>query len=833
MKRWISVVGICAIVLGCFWPASRIDAGAIRVGGNVVITDAGLNGEKVQNPVVAVKGNAVYAVWTDTRDSLSFDANYTIYFAKSSDGGKTWDGNVRISNIAYDSWCDTPQLAIAPDGTIWVAWYLFYQPGSNQTNEIRVAKSSDGGQTFTVKTVVAGFPDAEDRWLPQIAVDDTTGNLLLLYNEYSENGSSIGYDLYLHVFNTQLQKLSETTVNDQPRSGKVGDGLQDGAVPKKSLAVKNGVVCAAWEDQRLRYTIHGACSGDGGKAFGANFPISEADGLFPQLDLTNDGRLYATYYLKSDSRNNVLLRASPDRGKSWGASLNVTKLTTRGEVRRWAFKIDNNGQLLVGWVNKVGSGVSDVLLATSIDQGQNWATLAIEDETGKYPSAADHYDVALAVDGTGVATVAQLIWTDTRNVQTELFGQPLVLDSIPPTAPSNLQATGGDNSTLLTWDASTDATGIQGYRVYRSTAAGGPYTELTPRLVRATTYRDVELDGTTYFYKVAAVDGTANTGPTSGEVSAAAQVKSALLATGAFAYESNKEIHVRNFADLATDQVLAKGARPRFSADGLYLYYVVDNSILAQKQAGGDIQTVYSAKDLFDDYDIASFDPTNRRDNEQYIAAIIGRGFGSIGPVSFCFVSEPHYFSTGQQRFVDDYNYSSEIALSAYPQWLAYRYTGFCNTVAVGSATPSDLNIVNLTNNQKLTLSGVDIRDVDFAPARNDNRLVFAASFTGQYELWKAEIDEQGNLRNYVQLTRGASGIVARQPSWSSDGNWVIFQRDVDPGQTEDLQLYLVRADGAALRRLNVKGTRPTWAGGGTVDVSELRHHIYLPTVKR
>lgn len=825
----IFVIGFSGLGSG-----AKVYAGAIPVDGNVTITDAGLNGADVETPDIVMRGNERYAVWADKRDEATVGAYRTVYFAKSTDSGKTWGGNVRVSDINYDDWCDQPQIAVAADGTIWVVWYLFYRPGSNQTNEIRIAKSTDGGATFRITTVVDGYPEAEDRWRPHIAVDEASGHLLLLYNEYWENGASIGYDIYLQVYNYELQKLSQITLNDQARTGKLGDGLLDNSVPQKSLVVQGDLICAAWEDQRQRFSIHGACSTDGGQSFGANFPISDADGLAPRLALGAAGRLYATYRLANDSAQNIYLRSSTDRGRSWSTPINVTQITGSNEVRDWDFQVDDNGQLLIAWIHEVSSSVTDLLLSTSLDQGQNWARLPVEDNTGQYPTVASQFDVVLAVAGSGFDTAAAVIWTDDRNTDEAVYGQALVLDSIPPTAPPNLVALGSDRSNLLTWDAASDATGIQDYRVYRSTTAGGPYGELTARLVTATTYRDVELDATPYFYRVAAVDGTANTGPLAAEVSATAVNSSDLPTTGTIAYEVNKEIRLRDFANLTVERVLGTGYRPRVSADGQHVYYQSTTQILSQPLGGGERQVVYAAEGLFDDYDVASFDPADNANNEKYIAAIIGRNFASTAVGGFCFVSEPHYTVAGQQRFVDDYNYSAEIALSAYPQWLLYRYTGFCNVAGIGSTTPGDLYVVNLTTNEKIELAGVDIRDPDFAPARNDNRVVFAAPFSGQYEIWRAELDATGQMNNYVQLTRGATGVISRAPTWSTDGNWIIFQRDVDPGQLEDQKLFIVRADGSSLRALNIGGTRPAWAGGGAAaNPTELSARLYLPVVMR
>jgi hypothetical protein len=807
-------------------------AGAIPVGGNVVITDAGLNGNTPYDPDIVVQGNTVYAVWGDGRDDDAFGSFRQVFFAKSTDGGVTWGSNVRVGRVDYDDWTDHPQIAVAADGTIWIVWYLFYQPESNQTNEIRIAKSTDGGQSFTVQTVVDGFPGAEDRWRPHIAVDEATGNLLLLYNEYWQQGSSTGYDLYVTVFDAGLNKLAHSTINDSPRSGRIGEGSQDDGVPLKSFAAHNGKVCAAWEDQRNRFAIWGACSSDGGRTFGPNFPISGADVIEPRLALGPDGTLYVIYAGKNDARKNILFSYSTDSGATWQPPLPVTSLTS-DEVTAWDLAVDANSQVVVAWVREVGFRVTDLYLSTSLDSGVNWSFLPVEDGTGRFLAGASQWQVAVAVGGSGVNTTAHMAWKDDRNSDREIFGGNFVLDGIPPTAPANLQAVGSDTSNLLTWEAATDANGVQGYRVYRSTTPGGPYTEITPRLVPNTRYRDVGLDATLYQYRVAAVDNTANTGPISNEASAQAQVATNLPVSGVIAYEVGNQLRLRNFADLAAERVFGEGRRPRFSPDGTRLYYEVTETISSQAVAGGDTRIIYTAPELFNDYDIASFDPTDNANNEKYLAAIIGRSIVQVGG-GFCYVGEPHYIVSTQKRYVDDYNYSSEVALSSFPQWLLFRYIGFCNAAGSGSTSPGDLCIVNLTNNEQKCLAGADYRDPDFAPARGDNRVVFAAPFTGQYEIWTARVDDNGNFQNYVQLTRGPAGVISRAPNWSSDGNWIIFTRDVDPSQLEDLRLHIVRADGSGLRNLAIAGEAPAWTGGGSpASPGDLTPRLFLPVVRQ
>ena len=73
---------------------------------------------------------------------------------------------------------------------------------------------------------------------------------------------------------------------------------------------------------------------------------------------------------------------------------------------------------------------------------------------------------------------------------------------------TGLQATGSQSGIALTWTAS-NATGLTGYNVYRSTTAGGTYTKLNSTPVTPASYNDTTAPaGATSYYQVTAVNAT-------------------------------------------------------------------------------------------------------------------------------------------------------------------------------------------------------------------------------------------------------------------------------------------------------------------------------------
>lgn len=98
----------------------------------------------------------------------------------------------------------------------------------------------------------------------------------------------------------------------------------------------------------------------------------------------------------------------------------------------------------------------------------------------------------------------------------------------PPAAPADLQAVAaGDNRIDLSWSPVSAAS----YRVYRATAAGGPYTQIAAGLT-GTSYSDTDVHGgVTYYYVVRAFNPPSCESPDSGEASATAQGSCTLAPT--------------------------------------------------------------------------------------------------------------------------------------------------------------------------------------------------------------------------------------------------------------------------------------------------------------
>ena len=136
--------------------AKSTDGGA-SFGANVKVNDDPTRHRRQYDPSIAVHDGNIYVVWEDDRDHPGI---YDVYFTRSTDGGVTFEANVRLNDNStwwiqqYD-----PVIAVDKDGNIYVA----FEDGRDRAGHYSIyfTKSTDGGTTFS----------------PNIKVDDCTNNL--------------------------------------------------------------------------------------------------------------------------------------------------------------------------------------------------------------------------------------------------------------------------------------------------------------------------------------------------------------------------------------------------------------------------------------------------------------------------------------------------------------------------------------------------------------------------------------------------------------------------------------------------------------------------------
>lgn len=246
--------------------------------------------------------------------------------------------------------------------------------------------------------------------------------------------------------------------------------------------------------------------------------VQRAGAWFPTPGLPNMGQSLSGYHIQSmySAACTCVLFVGQDSGNMWrmnsdatfaqGATAPVTPGIAQGSSGAIFTKDPVSQKILVWHTSNGATTMYEYAPATNI-----WAT--ISRAAPMFPGGIV-YEVAAAP----ISTHGVIMFMSFGQIRLYKHAAG-VADVTAPSAPSGLTVTPFSSSQLnLSWTASTDAIGVTGYRVERSPAGCGSFTEVgTPS---GTTFNDTgRTASTTYCYKVRATDAAGNLSGYSSNVS--------------------------------------------------------------------------------------------------------------------------------------------------------------------------------------------------------------------------------------------------------------------------------------------------------------------------
>jgi dipeptidyl aminopeptidase/acylaminoacyl peptidase len=142
-----------------------------------------------------------------------------------------------------------------------------------------------------------------------------------------------------------------------------------------------------------------------------------------------------------------------------------------------------------------------------------------------------------------------------------------------------------------------------------------------------------------------------------------------------------------------------------------------------------------------------------------------------------------------------------------------------------------DLYVVDADGENLRQLTNNEFRDEFATWSPDGERIAYGSLRNGNFDIFVAWSDGAGTRRI---TTHPAADF---RPSWSPDGEWLAFassRHAVDGVDTDNLDIYVMRPDGSEVRRLTqhpLLALRPSWSpegdelvyqvGGGTLDESD------------
>jgi len=319
--------------------------------------------------------------------SLGADAlgNSIVQMNKSTNGGMTWSPGV---TVATDSGSDKEWIAVGPDGTIYITWSSFQTDGSVQ---LRLAKSTNGGDTWTQKIVYAPIADPAHPKLPQDqlsftvpTVDWKTGTLYIPFVHFSASDQDFIRILIsddgaktFHFAKFNIPRAPLTTVLPITQAGDLDEC--GASLPASEPVVLGGAAPQPQFIPNVRLAIHSG-KNVGGSYTGLPRWVNSAR-MNPQPGFAvRNGILYLAWV---DSRrttvadlnagSDVWFIRSDDGGKTWTKRIKVNPANKFDLYHvEPSLAIDDGDSVHIAYYTQHQSGRYNVDLANSVDRGKSF-----------------------------------------------------------------------------------------------------------------------------------------------------------------------------------------------------------------------------------------------------------------------------------------------------------------------------------------------------------------------------------------------------------------------------------------------------------------------------
>lgn len=263
--------------------------------------------ESTTRPTTALdaRGETAYVAWIAKDDSVT-----NVYVARlDRRDGSAFSQPVRVNDTPGDAagHQQAPaQVAVAPDGTIYAAWLAQTNvPGRRfPASDIRLARSTDGGQTFEPAITVnedPGFPTGHHFHNLAVGPDGTVYVSWLDSSERDRAQATRGKEAHMVHVSTHAGHSSPADAVQHDHSG-------------------HGMHAPAPKDDLPGTQVRVARSMDGGRSFGPSVVVAEGtcQCCRTALAISEDGTVYVAWrHIFGGITRDMALARSEDRGQTF------------------------------------------------------------------------------------------------------------------------------------------------------------------------------------------------------------------------------------------------------------------------------------------------------------------------------------------------------------------------------------------------------------------------------------------------------------------------------------------------------------------------------------
>jgi hypothetical protein len=332
-----------------------------------------------------------------------------VYFSKSTNGGQTWQSNVRVAGGLPDFLTLHASIALDAHGFIYIA-FGGDEPGNDRN--VYFIKSTDGGLSFLDSVLVNDTTIATQKH-PSIAVD-SSGQKVFVAWEDARNTDPPNYDIYF-----ARSTDGGTTFLPNIRVDDTGSDTAWKWNPSIGCTQAGDTIYLAWGDNRNgTLDIFFSRSIDGGQSFEPNILVNDTAGTIPSsqwspsLCVNKVGIVYVCWRdLRSGAWYAIYSDRSTDGGVSFAQDVLVSDSTARASNPSVA--ADDSDCVFVAWddARDFDTTGHDIYFSFSSDGGNTYSSDVRVNDLGGIIDAWD-WDANIAVNENGKVFVA---WDSPRN----------------------------------------------------------------------------------------------------------------------------------------------------------------------------------------------------------------------------------------------------------------------------------------------------------------------------------------------------------------------------------------------------------------------------------
>lgn len=372
----------------------------VRLTNDPAVSEAHLNN-------IASSGDNVHVVWHDLRTGSS-----EIYYKRSTDGGISWSGDIRLTNAPGLS--RIPAISVYEDN-VYVVWEDQRDGGDT---EIYYKLSTNRGTSWGGDIRLTNDPASSS--IPRITVTGQTGHIVwvdrrdgndeIYYKRTVNGGSTWGADTRL---------TNDTSVSD-----------------RSNINTSGSIVHVTWDDTRHgNREIFYKRSTDGGLNWSADTRLTNNSfsSTLPFITSSSDD-VHIVWYDNRDGNSEIYYKRSQNGGISWNADIRLTNNTAFSGVATTAVF---DKALHVVW-NDERDGNYEIYYKLSTDGGNSWG---IDTRLTNNPSYSEF--AFLTISGRAL----HLAWRDYRDGNSEIYykrnptGNPIGIINISSEIPQQFLLT--------------------------------------------------------------------------------------------------------------------------------------------------------------------------------------------------------------------------------------------------------------------------------------------------------------------------------------------------------------------------------------------------------